>query len=410
MNNYRARPNGNRSKSFGRTSRSRFGGGGSSYSPSPFRRRNPYKGGYINHEMYISKAVSGEQESVYDNTMTFSDFHLHGKLAKNISIKGYVHPTKIQAQVIPAILNHKDILGLANTGSGKTAAFLIPMINAILSNPLRKCLIVAPTRELAGQIQQELRSLTIDTGIKDVMVVGGANMFDQARLIKRNPHFVIATPGRLLDIYKRKMLQLHDFDHVILDEVDQMLDMGFVTDIKLIISKLKSPRQSLFFSATLNAKTREIAESLLTNPVQVELATNRAVKNVEQNIVRIERTQSKVEVLHNLLVNADFERVLVFSRTKRGADDIADALSQKGHRCGSLHSDKTLGQRTRILSMFKKDEIDILIATDVASRGIDVPNISHVINYDQPATYEDYIHRIGRTGRVGKKGIALTFV
>ena len=189
-----------------------------------------------------------------------------------------------------------------------------------------------------------------------------------------------------------------------------MLDMGFIHDVKLIISKLKSTRQSLFFSATMASKIKEIANSLLRNPVTFELTQQVAVKNVDQNVVKVDSSKGKIETLHELLIKTEFQRVLVFSRTKRGADEVALALRKKGHKADALHGNKSLGQRTKILSMFKRDEIDILVATDVASRGIDVPDISHVINYDEPATYMDYIHRIGRTGRIGKKGCALTFI
>lgn len=404
-------PNKN-SKFSSRSSRhsSRFHGGGNNSFKT--QRRNPYRGDRLNHDMYISKAVntSTAQDFIYEKQMTFSDFPLHPQLLRNISARNYVHPTKIQAQVITPILDKKDVLGQAITGSGKTAAFLVPTINDLIHNPKKKCLIVVPTRELANQIQAEFKLFAQSTPVNDVLIVGGASYSTQIKLLKRNHQFVIATPGRLLDLYKQKYLNFEDFGMIILDEVDQMLDMGFINDIKLIISKLKPIRQSLFFSATMTPKIKEIATSLLKDPITFELTQQVAVKNVEQNVVKINPAKGKVETLHELLINTEFQRVLVFSRTKRGADEVAAALRKRGHKADSLHGNKSLGQRTKILSMFKRDEIDVLIATDVASRGIDVPNISHVINYDEPATYADYIHRIGRTGRVGKKGCALTFV
>lgn len=373
------------------------------------RRNNPYRDPGMREEMYISKAVSTEQVSVYDKSVTFSDYNLDKRLLKNIDAKGYSHPTHIQSQVTESILNKKDVLGLASTGSGKTAAFLIPLINSVLKDVKKRCLVVAPTRELATQIQQEFRSLAQDTGLREVLIVGGASAWDQIRILNRNPNFIFATPGRLIDLYSRKKIDLASFDNVVLDEVDQMLDMGFLPDVKRIISNLKTPRQSLFFSATMKPKLEEIAMSLLTEPVRVEISKSEAVKNVEQDVVRVGK-ERKVDVLHKLLINADFEKVLIFARTKHGADDITRELQQRGHVCESLHSNKSLGQRNRIMASFKQDAINILVATDIAARGIDVKNISHVINYDEPANYEDYVHRIGRTGRVGKKGTALTLI
>lgn len=376
------------------------------------QRRNPYRGDKVDHGKYISKPLNNgaSQNSVYEKQMTFSDFALHPKLLGNIVSRNYLHPTKIQAQVITPILNKQDIIGLSSTGSGKTAAYLIPIINTLLTDPKKKCLVVAPSRELVNQIQDEFYIFAKNTNINDVVIMGGASYSTQIRLLRRNPQFVVATPGRLIDLYNQRYLELEDFDIIVLDEVDQMLDMGFIHDVKLIVSKLKSPRQSLFFSATMGKKIMEIAESLSKNPITVELTEQTAITNVDQNIIKVSSSKGKIETLHELLINTEFQRVLVFSRTKRGADEVASALSRKGHRANSLHGDKTLGQRTKILAMFKRDEIDVLVATDVASRGIDVPNISHVINYDEPATYDDYIHRIGRTGRIGKSGCALTFV
>lgn len=389
-----------------------FRGAGTAGGSFKNQRRNPYRGGALDHDKYISKATnSGSyQDSVYEKEMAFSDFPLHAKLLKNIASRAYLYPTKIQAQVIKPILENKDLIGLSATGSGKTAAFLIPVINSLLLDPKKKCLVVAPSRELVNQIQDEFNVFAQNSWINDVLITGGASYSTQIRLLRRNPQFVIATPGRLIDLYDQKYIDLGSFDIIVLDEVDQMLDMGFIRDIKLIISKLNPIRQSLFFSATMSSKIKEVAMSLAKNPVTIELTEQTATKNVEQNIVKVNSAVGKIGTLHELLINTAFQKVLVFSRTKRGADEVAAALSTRGHKVDSLHGNKSLGQRMKILSMFKRNEIDILVATDVASRGIDVPNISHVINYDEPATYDDYIHRIGRTGRIGKSGCALTFV
>lgn len=409
-NNFRRdgeKPSFNRSKSkFGQRN-SRF-----THRGPDNKRRNPYQSENLKHEMYISKA-SGANDApveIYDNSTTFYELNLHPRILRNIQSRNYKNPTIIQSKTIPSILDKKDLLGLAATGSGKTGAFLIPVLSLLMSDMKKRCLIIAPTRELVNQIQAEYRIFAEGTSVRDALIVGGASYAPQLRLLRRNPQLVIATPGRLIDHYKQKQINFADFDIIVLDEVDQMLDMGFINDIKLIISNLKDTRQSLFFSATMSPKIRDIASTLLRDPHTVELAKQSPAKNVEQNIVKINNSKGKLETLHELLANLEFDKVLIFSKTKRGAEDLSVALQNKGHKVEALHGDKSLGQRTKILSMFRQSEIDILIATDVASRGIDVPNISHVINYDEPATYADYIHRIGRTGRIGKKGHALTFV
>jgi superfamily II DNA/RNA helicase len=376
------------------------------------KRSNPYEQERLKHELYVSKAEpqNDTHQEIYDLNVSFAELGLHPKILRNISDRNYKNPTKIQSQTIPSILDKKDLVGLASTGSGKTGAFLIPVLSLLMSDLKKRCLIIAPTRELVNQIQAEYRIFAEGTSVRDALIVGGASYAPQIRLLRRNPQLVIATPGRLIDHYKQKQINFADFDIIVLDEVDQMLDMGFINDIKLIISNLKESRQSLFFSATMSPKIREIAETLLRNPVKVEIAKQSAAKNVEQDVIRINNSKGKLETLHELIAKLDYEKILIFSKTKRGADDLSQALQNKGHKVDALHGDKSLGQRTRILASFRSGEMDILIATDVASRGIDIPNISHVINYDEPATHADYIHRIGRTGRIGKKGFAFTFV
>jgi superfamily II DNA/RNA helicase len=376
------------------------------------RRFNPYNSESLRHDLYISKASAHNvtQEDIYDFNTSFEDFRLHPKLLKNIKERNYLNPTKIQAQVMRPILDKKDVLGLASTGSGKTAAFLIPVLNFLINDNQKKCLIIAPTRELVNQIQAEYQKFAQGTMVRDALIVGGASYAPQIRLLRRNPQLVIATCGRLIDLFKTKQINLNDFDIIVLDEVDQMLDMGFIHDIKLIVSSLKKEKQSLFFSATMNPKIEEIANSFLQNPVKIEIAKQGSAKNVDQDIVKIHHSKSKLDTLHEILVSTDFEKVLVFAKTKRGAEELSINLKNKGHKADALHGDKSLGQRMRIMASFRKNEIDILVATDVAARGIDIPDISHVINFDEPATKEDYIHRIGRTGRIGKKGVALTFV
>lgn len=364
----------------------------------------------ISIDKLIAKAVDTETVSMFVDDYNYSQFDIHTILKNNIYSKGYSNPTKIQYQAIPEILKGKDILGIASTGSGKTAAFLIPMINKLMKNRNDKCLIVEPTRELAIQIQDEFRSLSRNTGLKSVLIMGGNSMKTQINVLRTDPEFVICTPGRLKDLTERGYLDLSYINNVVLDEVDRMLDMGFIADIRFIIQKLNKERQSLFFSATMDRKSEEIANTLLLNPIKVEVEVQGPGKNVDQDVVRLEKDQNKGDVLLELLTHEELKKVLIFTSTKREADRLCKRLLEKHIYVEALHGDKRQNQRTKIIDKFKKGFIDVLIATDVASRGLDVNNITHVINYDMPQTYDDYIHRIGRTGRAGKKGFALTFV
>jgi superfamily II DNA/RNA helicase len=358
----------------------------------------------------IAKAVYEDLPSIYVLDHNLLEFNLTKELKKNITYKKYTSPTKIQYEAIPKILEGRDILGMASTGSGKTAAFLIPMINKGVQDRSQRFLIVVPTRELAIQIQDEFMQLARNTGLRSVLVIGGNSIGAQIGILRRDPAFVIATPGRLKDVSEREAIYLKDINNVILDEVDRMLDMGFIDDIRYITSHLNEDRQSLFFSATMNRKSEEIANTLLRNPVRIEIQKQEAGKNVDQDIIKLKDGETKFNVLCNYLSKDEFKKVLLFTRTKREAENLSRKLLDRGVRVNALHGDKRQAQRTRIIDAFKKDQLNILVATDVASRGLDVNNISHVINYDMPENYDDYIHRIGRTGRAGKKGYALTFV
>ncbi|HOU75783.1 MAG TPA: DEAD/DEAH box helicase [Candidatus Dojkabacteria bacterium] len=398
MNNYRSRRNNFNSNPYRSRRRS-------------WQNRKRFKPETITIDQLISKAVNEKPINIYVDDYKYSQFDLNPVLIKNIYHKGYSCPTQIQFQAIPEILKGKDVLGLANTGSGKTSAFLIPMINKVIENRNNKCLIIVPTRELAMQIQDELRSLSQNTGIKSLLIIGGNSIGMQIAQLRKNPEFVICTPGRLKDLFQRKVIILDKFNNVILDEVDRMLDMGFINDIKLIIEQVNSQRQSLFFAATMNKKAEGLANSLLTNPVKIQTEIQSPGKNVDQDVIRLEKGQSKLDALVKLLSETALHKVLIFTSTKREADRLRKTLNQNNHLLvDALHGDKRQNQRTKILYDFKTGKTKILIATDVASRGIDVNDISHVINYDMPNNYDDYIHRIGRTGRAGKKGFALTFV
>jgi len=341
---------------------------------------------------------------------SFADFQVADLLKRNITQRGYITPTPIQDKAIPSIIEGRDLIGIANTGTGKTAAFLIPLINKVLKDRRQKILIVTPTRELAAQIKDELVAFSSGLGIYSALCIGGASMFKQKNDLRRNSNFVIGTPGRIQDLLRSRDLNLSEFNSIVLDEADRMVDMGFIRDIRHIISLLPKVRQSLFFSATIDGKVKEILNGFVQNPITVSVKTGETVDNIEQNTIKVIDRSKKIDQLHNLLIQKEFEKVLIFGRTKHGVQKLADDLVRRGFRADAIHGNKKQSQRLKTLERFKRSEIKILLATDVASRGLDIPNVSHVINYDMPETHDAYIHRIGRTGRMDKKGVALTFV
>lgn len=344
------------------------------------------------------------------STRTFADFPLDPTLQKNIAIKGFTTPTPIQDQTIPVILSGRDLIGTANTGTGKTAAFLVPLIQKIIQDRAQRVLIVTPTRELAFQIHKELRALSLGLGIRSAMLIGGANQWRQKQDVRQDPHFVVATPGRLKDFIETRVLRLSGFRNVVLDEADRMVDIGFINDIKYFVALLPAERQSLFFSATISGRVSEIMADFVRNPVRVSVSTQSSAITIQQDVIRVQANKSKVDTLHDMLIKKEFDKVLVFGRTKHGVQKLSDELTKRGFKSGAIHGNKRQSQRQFVLTQFARSEIQILLATDVASRGLDIPNVSHVINYDLPETMDDYIHRIGRTGRANKGGIALTFI
>jgi ATP-dependent RNA helicase RhlE len=360
--------------------------------------------------IFINKAVNISQEVAYAPHNSFNDFAIPDVLKENISRKGYTTPTPIQDKAIDPILAGNDVIGIANTGTGKTAAFLIPIINKIFRDRTKKALIIAPTRELATQIYDELRSFTRNIKVYSSLVIGGANMGRQIFEVRRGPHVVVGTPGRLKDLIQQKALYLEDYDTVVLDEVDLMVDIGFIQDVKYFISLLPKVRQSLFFSATINPKVNQILESFVQNPITVSVKQQDTSENIDQDVIKVENLSQKIEQLHDLLIKEEFKKVLVFGRTKHGVEKLHKELSNRGFKTGAIHGNKTQGHRNRVLQSFKQSEIQVLLATDVAARGLDIPLVTHVINYELPESYADYIHRIGRTGRANQKGTALTFI
>jgi len=341
----------------------------------------------------------------------FSDFALSDKLQHNLATAGFRAPSAIQDQTIPLGLAGRDVIGLANTGTGKTAAFLLPILQKLQTNraPL-SVLIMAPTRELAQQIDDEFRKFSLGMKLYSAVCVGGVNINPQIRQIKRGPHVIIGTPGRLKDLMGQNVLRLGNVNTLVLDEADRMLDMGFVNDIHAIVSQVPGKRQTLCFSATMNDGVKAIVHDFMHQPETVSVKVTETNDHIYQDVVAFADDAHRKELLVDMLRTNEFEKVIVFGETKFGVQRLSDKLEKHGIRSRAIHGNKSQGQRNRALKEFKTAEADVLVATDVAARGLDIPDVSHVINYDTPTTYDDYVHRIGRTGRGGKSGTALTFV
>ncbi len=389
---------GNRFGAPGRSGGGRFGGRG-------------FKGGQrIDISRFINKAIVTEEAGHYVPEHSFTSFLIDERLKQNILTKGYTEPTPIQDRIIPYILKGNDVVGIANTGTGKTAAFLIPLINKIIVSPKEQVLVVVPTRELALQINDELKGFAKNLKIFSVCCVGGASIGRQISELRYQNSFIIGTPGRLKDLIERKHINLAHFKTAVLDEADRMLDMGFVNDMRYMLSKMPAERHTLFFSATVSRAIDGLIKEFLREPITISVKTQDTPKSVDQDIIRVAQNTTKLDVLHDLLVKPEFNKVLIFGRTKHGVEKLSKTLFERGFKAESIHGNKNQARRQRSLAMFKEGKTQVLVATDVAARGLDIVGVSHVINFDIPATYDDYVHRIGRTGRAGKKGKALTFV
>ena len=347
--------------------------------------------------------------------MTFQELNISEPILKALSNKQYKTPTPIQEQAISVVLNGKDILGIAQTGTGKTAAFAIPIIQQLdkpmLTNRKReiRALILTPTRELAIQIDECFTDYAKFTGLRNTVIFGGVNQRPQVDELKKGTDILIATPGRLLDLISQQHIKLDHIKHFVLDEADRMLDMGFIHDIKRLLPMLPKQRQTLCFSATMPAAIATLSKTILNQPIRVEVApASSVVDAIDQRLYLVEKIH-KGDLLFSLLKQDEKKSVLVFSRTKHGADKIVRILNKKGIDCEAIHGNKTQGARQRALSNFKAGKTRVIIATDIAARGIDISNLEMVINYDLPDVAETYVHRIGRTGRAGNNGTALTF-
>lgn len=400
-----------------RSSRPSAFGGGRSRRPSyPSNSRGNRSGGgnrrksqYIDPARFVRTAKIVEVEE-YLSTHQFSDFEVDQLIKNNLQAKGFVTPSPIQDQTIPLGVAGKDIIGIANTGTGKTAAFAVPVLHKLVTERGNRALIIAPTRELAQQIEEEFRSIGKGTGLSGTLLIGGTNMGGQLRDLRGNPQIVIGTPGRIKDHIDRGSLNLGKFGVVVLDEVDRMLDMGFVADVRSILSQVATPRQSFFFSATLDNKVNDLIQTFSKDPITVTVKTGSTSENVNQDVVKFRSAGEKMTKLQEILSKGHVEKTIVFDDTQRSVERLSKELLTRGFSADAIHGGKTQGQRQRALKRFKNNEINILVATDVAARGIDVIDVTHVINYSTPQTYDDYVHRIGRTGRAGRVGHALTFV
>ncbi len=378
--------------------------------PNNNRRAQRPRGQYIDPARFVRAAKPIVQGEVYVPTNSFSSFRVAPLLKNNLNSKGFVTPTPIQDQTIQVALGGRDVIGIADTGTGKTAAFAIPILNSLMENRNSKALIIAPTRELAEQIKEEMGWMARGSGILNALLIGGTSMGPQVRQLKSNPRVVVGTPGRIKDHIERRNLQLSAFNIIALDEVDRMLDMGFVNDVRSILGNLSEKRQSFFFSATIDKRVGDLIRTFSHDPETVSIKTGETSENVHQDVVSYMSTSQKIEKLHEILLRGDVTKALLFDETRRSVEQLSKELSARGFKANAIHGGKSQGQRQRTLDSFKKNEINILVATDVAARGIDIVDISHVINYSVPQSYGDYVHRIGRAGRAGRTGYALTFV
>lgn len=395
---YSSRSRGNSRPAYGR----------SNYSSN--RGRGKINKQFIHPSKFIQVAQTPAEVIEYVSTHKFTDFNLTQLLTNNLMAKGYETPSPIQDQAIPHVMSGKDVIGIANTGTGKTAAFALPLLDKLLREPNSRAIIIAPTRELAQQIEEECKSFAKGSGLFGAVLIGGSSMSAQLRDLRSNPQIVIGTPGRIKDHTERGTLNLSRFNIVVLDEVDRMVDMGFINDIRHLLGLVASPRQSLFFSATIDSSVTSLINTFLKDPITISVKTGDTASNINQDVIRYQRSGEKLDKLHEVLIKEATMKTLVFDETQRGVERLSKDLESRGFSVDAIHGGKTQGHRQRALKRFRNNEVSILVATDVAARGIDVSDITHVINYSTPSSYEDYVHRIGRAGRAGRVGHALTFV
>ncbi|MEM6643428.1 MAG: DEAD/DEAH box helicase [Bacteroidota bacterium] len=361
-------------------------------------------------EMLVKKS-SAVASKPYISDRSFTQIELHKALAKNISQKGYEYPSEIQDKCIDHLIGGKNLVGIAATGTGKTGAFLIPIVHQMLTSNGISGLVVVPTRELAQQVHMEFKSLTKGTRLKSACFIGGTSLGKDLSLARKRMDLIVGTPGRTNDLIDRRALKIHSVSTLVLDEFDRMLDMGFIRDIQKIVSVMKNRRQTMLFSATIDSSQEKLIKQITPAAIRVNVTSGKkSSDNVDQNIIKVEQNENKFDVLYSLVSESSFEKVLLFAETKRGVDKLSKQLKKSGISSDVIHGDKSQNYRSRAIEHFKSGKTKILVATDVAARGIDIKGITHVINYQMPQTMDSYIHRIGRTGRAEATGVAYTFV
>ena len=378
-----------------------------------FKQRNNRKkvSSIKDPNLLVKKAILKE-ESIYAATRSFDEMPINEKIKINLTRKGFSEPTQIQDETLEYLISGRNLMGIANTGTGKTAAFLIPIIERLLRNTESfTSLVVVPTRELALQIKEEFISISKGMGLYAACFIGGTNLDRDIDQLKRKNHIVIGTPGRLIDLTQRKALKLQGISVLVLDEFDRMLDMGFIDDIRKMVQLMHNRKQTMLFSASVDKMQGSIINQMVQNPVEVRVSSGTSTSDqVEQDIIKVPVGEDKFKMLRDLMDDKKFQKVLIFAETKRLVDRVNRKLNQSGIRSDRIHGDKTQSYRNKALDKFKRGNVQVLVATDVAARGIDVSNVTHVINYQLPMSFNSYLHRIGRTGRANNIGKALTFV
>ena len=360
----------------------------------------------------FQKKAQAETSGGYLSSRDIKDLPVNESIISNLLRKGYISPTEIQDRAIEPILKGHDLMGLAQTGTGKTGAFLIPLVhNLIGKNPSFQIMIITPTRELAVQIEKEFRSISLGLKLYSECLIGGTSVRNDIMKLRRPSHIIIGTPGRISDMVRQRAIRMNDFSTLVLDEFDRLLDMGFSPDILKLVDEMNNRKQTILFSATEDKSQKAMLGKLLYQPVEVRLKPgNCTADNIDQEILKVSNGENKIDMLIKLVRDPSFEKVLIFADTKRGVSRICESLKKAGIKAEEIHGDKSQNYRLKALEAFKSKKVQVLVATDVASRGLDIVNVSHVINFQKPQNMDSYIHRIGRTGRAGKSGKAFTFV
>ncbi len=383
---------------------------GASSAPRAFNAKRSFKKDYIDEKLFINKEAGITETDNYTAKNKFTDFGIAELLSANLTAKGLITPSPIQDQAIPVVLEGKDVIGIASTGTGKTAAFLIPLINKLVADNNHKMMILTPTRELAQQVEAEFVAFTRGMKLFSVSCVGGAPIMRQIKELELGVNAVIGTPGRVKDLIERGKINMSLFDSIVLDEADRMLDMGFIDDMRTILGAMPKTKQGLFFSATFSPEIKRLCTDFLKDPVTISIKSRDTASSVMQDVVRVSGDNDKVEALHEILNKPEYSKVLIFREMKRHVDGLADELTKRGFKALALHGDMHNRERERAVKSLASGKVQVVIATDVAARGLDINDISLVVNYDLPNNYDTYVHRIGRTGRGTKLGHALTFV